>query len=56
MSRSKRRRYRSIGHLFISDHYPCPSIRFDVIAVSFDTVSVGEIRHLYGAFDWEAGQ
>lgn len=56
VSRSKRRRYRRIAHQFIADHYPCPSIRFDVIAVSFDTVSVGEIRHLYGAFDWEAGQ
>lgn len=54
VSRSKRKRYRRIAYQFAAEHYPCTSIRFDVIAVTLAPVSLGEIRHLYGAFDWEA--
>lgn len=53
---AKRRRYRRIAYQFAAEHFPCPAIRFDVIAVTLAPTSVGEIRHLYGAFDWEAGR
>lgn len=52
----KRKTYRRIAYQFAAEHYPCPAIRFDVVAVTLAADNVGEIRHLYGAFDWEAGQ
>lgn len=51
---SKQKRYRRIALQFAAEHYPCPAIRFDVIAVTLLESGVGEVKHLYGAFDWEA--
>lgn len=53
---AKRRRYRRIAYQFAAEHYPCPAIRFDVIAIMLAFANVAEIHHVYGAFDWEAGQ
>lgn len=50
----KQQRYRRIAAQFSMDHYPCPAIRFDVIAVTILPDGMGSIRHLFGAFDWEA--
>lgn len=48
----KQRRYRRIALCYAADHYPVPSIRFDVIGVTLRPANIGEIRHLCGAFDW----
>ncbi len=48
----KQRRYRRIALCYTADHYPVPSIRFDVIGVTLRPPNIGEIRHLCGAFDW----
>lgn len=53
---SKIKRYRRIAYQFIADHFPCQSVRFDVIAVTLASKGACEIRHLYGVFDWEADQ
>ncbi|MDO4436659.1 MAG: YraN family protein [Coriobacteriaceae bacterium] len=51
---AKQRRYRRIALQFAAEHYPVPSVRFDVIAVTLVPSALGKLRHLYGAFDWEA--
>lgn len=48
----KQRRYRRIALCYAADHYPVPSIRFDVVGVTLRPANIGEIRHLCGAFDW----
>ena len=50
----KQRRYRRIALQYASQHYPLPAVRFDVIAVMLVPNALGKLRHLYGAFDWEA--
>ena len=48
----KRRRYRRIASCYAFDHFPVPSIRFDVIGVCVHDGRVADVSHLYGAFDW----
>lgn len=50
----KRRRYRRIAASYIMDRFPISSIRFDVVAVSVASGHLAGIRHMVGAFDWEA--
>ena len=50
----KERRYRRIAYCYAMEHFPTPSIRFDVIAVSLAAGCVAGIDHLYSAFDWDA--
>lgn len=50
----KQRRYRRIAALFAMERYPCPAIRFDVIAVQLRDDGTGSLRHSFGTFDWEA--
>ena len=50
----KRRRYRRIAANYLMDRFPVPAIRFDVVAVSVASGHLAGIRHMVGAFDWEA--
>lgn len=50
----KRRRYRRIAANYIMDRFPISAIRFDVVAVSVASGHLAGIRHMVGAFDWEA--
>lgn len=50
----KERRYRRIAYCYAMEHFPTPSIRFDVVAVSLVSGCVASIEHLYNAFDWDA--
>lgn len=50
----KRRRYRRIAANYLMDRFPVSSIRFDVVAVSVTSGHLAGIRHMVGAFDWEA--
>lgn len=52
----KRRRYRRIASCYAMAHFPVPSIRFDVIAVTLAPGCEAGVEHLFGAFDWDAGQ
>lgn len=53
VTQRKQRRYRRIAYCYITDHYPVPAIRFDVIAVTLRPGS-GQVAHMTSAFDWEA--
>ncbi len=52
----KRRRYRRIASCFAMAHFPIPALRFDVIAVTLAPGHEAAVEHLFGAFDWDAGQ
>ena len=39
---------------YLMDRFPVPAIRFDVVAVSVASGHLAGIRHMVGAFDWEA--
>lgn len=55
----KRQRYRRIAYCYAAEHFPTPSIRFDVIAVCIDPdqeARTGTVHHICRAFDWEGGQ
>ncbi|MDY4040608.1 MAG: YraN family protein [Collinsella sp.] len=51
---AKRRRYRRIAAVYLMEHFPAPSIRFDVIAVTVPDHGPIEVHHVPGAFDWDA--
>lgn len=52
----KQRRYRRIAYCYAMEHFPTPSIRFDVVAVGLVSGCTASIDHLCGAFDWDADQ
>lgn len=52
----KQRRYRRIAACYVLEHYPVPSIRFDVIAVTVVDGAVADVTHIYSAFDWEGAR
>lgn len=52
----KQRRYRRIASCYVLEHYPVPAIRFDVVAVRICDGMLGDIEHIYSAFDWEGAR
>ena len=54
VTKRKERRYKRIAFCYAMEHFPTPSIRFDVIAVSLCSGCIAGIEHLYRAFDWDA--
>lgn len=51
---AKQARYRRIAGCYLMDHFPIPSMRFDVVSVSVVSGFIGGVTCYKGAFDWDA--
>ncbi len=50
----KQRTYRKLGLVYLMSHGDCDSLRFDVMAINIIGEHAARLRHLVGAFGWDA--